>query len=202
MCLVFPPAHRVCLVFQAASQAANPANSQGHPAANRDLERLTCPIPCLVFPAPQDKQPRASQAAAASRTVRVKTGPEQVVSQVWGDIDVFLRYHVPEHHNEDDLPPLHTLLMDILNSVSFRVFGYGHVLLDGEPLPKLPEESDPRAQSRLTKDISSRVLAEFRDDVFATRRRVQRMEQRVTKPTAEGVGTEEDRALPLTLHPA
>jgi hypothetical protein len=71
----------VCLVFQAASQAANPANSQGHPAANRDLERLTCPIPCLVFPAPQDKQPRASQAAAASRTVRVKTGPEQVVSQ-------------------------------------------------------------------------------------------------------------------------
>jgi hypothetical protein len=54
----------------------------------------------------------------------------------------------------------------------------------------------------LTKDISSRVLAEFRDDVFATRRRVQRMEQRVTKPTAEGVGTEEDRALPLTLHPA
>jgi hypothetical protein len=131
-----------------------------------------------------------------------KVEPEQVVSQVWGDIDVFLRYHVPEHHNEDDLPPLHTLLMDILNSVSFRVFGYGHVLLDGEPLPKLPEESDPRAQSRLTKDISSRVLAEFRDDVFATRRRVQRMEQRVTKPTAEGVGTEEDRALPLTLHPA
>lgn len=131
-----------------------------------------------------------------------KVPPEQVVSQVWGDIDVFLRYHVAEHHHEDDLPPLHTLLMDILNSVSFRVFGYGHVLLDGEPLPRLPEESDARAYSRLTKDVSSRVLADFRDDVFATRRRVQRMERRDSVVADERGATEEDQALSLSMHPA
>ncbi len=130
---------------------------------------------------------------------KVPTG--QVVGQVWGDIDVFLRYHVPEHHHEDDLPPLHTLLMDILNSVSFRVFGYGHVLLDGEPLPKLPEESDARAYSRLTKDLSSQMLAAFRDDVFSMRRRVQRMEQKAGEGGREQAvpGTP---ALSMGLHPA
>ncbi len=127
--------------------------------------------------------------------------PEEVVGRVWGDIDVFLRYHVAGEHAEDDLPPLHTLLMDILNSVSFRVFGYGHVLLDGEPLPKLPEESDARAHSRLTRDVSPGMLAAFRDDVFATRRRVQRLERKAGNVTAEQ-DVEGTPTRSMGLHPA
>ena len=178
----------------------------------KDLDRLTAEYRAAL----EASQPARARSAytmlgevggLASNLVNLfehslnKVPTEQVVGQVWGDIDVFLRYHVPEHHHEDDLPPLHTLLMDILNSVSFRVFGYGHVLLQGEPLPKLPEESDARAYSRLTKDVSRQVLADFRDDVFAARRRVQRLEQKAESQT-HPQDHEPSHGLPLGLNPA
>lgn len=97
--------------------------------------------------------------------------PEQAVSQIWGDIDVHLRYHAAGDHGDDEIPPLHTLLMDVLNGISFQVSGFGTVTLEGETFPKLPEESDARAYSRLTRDVSRDVRAQFKDDVFATRRR-------------------------------
>ena len=98
--------------------------------------------------------------------------PEHIVGQMWSNIDTHLRYHVVQgDEDEEEDMPLHTLLMDILNSVSFRVSGYGSIKVEGEFFPKLPEESDARAYARLSKDLSSNVVAQFRGDVFSERRR-------------------------------
>lgn len=121
--------------------------------------------------------------------------PEFIVGQMWGNIDTHLRYHVVRDDEDEEDVPLHTLLMDILNSVSFRVSGYGSIKVEGEFFPKLPEESDARAYARLTKDLSSSVVAQFRGDVFSERRRA------LLRTSSDAAKERVPAAMPDTLQP-